>query len=218
MKKLTLSFTIILLSLFISKAQTIHCDSFAVLNITIDTVGSNTLSVTIVNNSSGQVNYPSVMVVNASGDTVANKTQLYFFFAQIPHDTLVHVIPTTLNTLPCDANYTIYYKDNSSGDTCHFTYWLSCTAGINELAAAENQFNLFPNPASNLLNIEFPNDYYNDGKPSQIKIINVLGESIFKSTISNQQSTIDISNLPKGFYFVIAEKNNRILKKKLIIQ
>jgi hypothetical protein len=218
MKKLTLSFTIILLSLFSSKAQTIHCDSFAVLNITIDTVGSNTLSVTIVNNSSGQVNYPSVMVVNAAGDTVANKLQYYYFFAQLSHDTVVHTIPTTLDSLPCNANYTIYYKDNSSGDTCHFTYWLSCTASINELAAAENQFNIFPNPASNLLNIEFPNTYFNDGKPSQIKIINVLGESIFKSTISNQQSTIDISNLPKGFYFVIAEKNNRILKKKLIIQ
>jgi len=164
------------------------------------------------------VNYPSMMVVNAAGDTIANKTQSYYYFAHLPQDTLIYTIPTTLDTLHCNANFTIYLKDNLTNDTCHFTIWWSCTEGISEIAINENQINIYPNPASNLLNIEFSNSYFNDGKPSQIKIVNVLGESIYKSTISNQQSTINLSQLPKGFYFVIAEKNNRILKKKLIIE
>lgn len=50
-----------------------------------------------------------------------------------------------------------------------------------------------------------------------IKIYNILGETIFQSTIINQQSTIDISGKPKGIYIVQLQSEEKIYNQKIIV-
>ena len=76
--------------------------------------------------------------------------------------------------------------------------------GINELANAD-KINLFPNPATNIVNIEGENI-------SSVMIFDING----KAVIETIQKQIDISALAKGVYsvVVISDKNRSV--KKLV--
>ncbi|MDR3046407.1 MAG: fibronectin type III domain-containing protein [Bacteroidales bacterium] len=76
---------------------------------------------------------------------------------------------------------------------------------------------LYPNPANNLLNIEFSNDF------TQIELINLLGETIAVidqinfSTLSYQRkASIDVATYPTGVYFVRLHSKEGFVTKKFI--
>lgn len=66
---------------------------------------------------------------------------------------------------------------------------------------------VFPNPASNLLNINAANTI------KQISIYNMIGQAVFVDQYNSQQVQINIANLPAGIYFV---KINGIEVRKII--
>ncbi len=68
------------------------------------------------------------------------------------------------------------------------------TSGIEDLE--KFGFTYYPNPAKNLITVSA------EEKINQIDIYNITGQLILSKTISNTQSTIDISNLRKGTYFI----------------
>lgn len=90
----------------------------------------------------------------------------------------------------------------------------NCFAGI-----AENNLgnvNIFPNPAASLITIEFMGN--NFLKPT-LKINNVLGETVITSALANSSTSIDISSLSKGIYFVkLTDENGNSFDSKLIKQ
>ena len=66
---------------------------------------------------------------------------------------------------------------------------------------------LFPNPAGDVLNIRGVN-----GVPSLISITNVNGQLIQHSTLQNNK--VDISELPRGLFFVtITTETDKVVKK-----
>lgn len=70
---------------------------------------------------------------------------------------------------------------------------------------------LYPNPATNLLNI-----HMNDETPFDVHIINTEGEKVYMSTNLSHYA-IDVSFLPIGTYIVMATRNGkRLATKKLI--
>jgi len=78
-----------------------------------------------------------------------------------------------------------------------------------------NKLQLYPNPATNELNVQLDNastDY-------KIAIYNTLGSLLFESTnqLSNSNNSINIGHLHSGIYFVqITDSENRIYQKRLI--
>ena len=99
--------------------------------------------------------------------------------------------------------HTIYYNENNSSPTeigvkDAITLALAPTVGIHE--QAENDFNLtaYPNPTTGVINME-----YNCKTPVQFNVINMLGENVFSQKTKNtRNTTIDVSKLNKGFYFL----------------
>lgn len=80
--------------------------------------------------------------------------------------------------------------------------------GVNEISEKSEHLNVYPNPASNILNI--PNIFRNSS--IQIQIYNTLGQLVFSLNEQNDFSDnieIDISHLPNGRYFgkVIDDRN-----------
>lgn len=73
-------------------------------------------------------------------------------------------------------------------------YWGSLT-GIFE-APKVATFNVYPNPANSVLNIEEMDN------ATQVKIFNVVGSLIKTVEVGSQNATIDVSNLNRGVYFV----------------
>lgn len=82
--------------------------------------------------------------------------------------------------------------------------------------SSDCHFNLYPNPASNSINIEFKGDYPNP--EYSIEVLNFVGQSLIRKIVSDQKTKIDISEQPKGIYFVKIDFNNTVFTKKLIIQ
>ncbi len=69
-------------------------------------------------------------------------------------------------------------------------------AGIADYISQLSKVKLFPNPASNVINVEVPSDF---GKIYSIELIDLSGKSLMKHT----DTTVDISTLPNGTYLVL---------------
>jgi len=96
--------------------------------------------------------------------------------------------------------------DTSSwSDTLKFT--ASNSNGVQEL---NDLIKIYPNPISHLLHI------INMGDAIDIEMIDVQGKSMGKWNISNS-STIDVSNLPTGMYYLKYFSSNCCLEIKKII-
>lgn len=215
-KKLFLLSIAIIAFTFSTNAQTMTCGNFCILNINnIDTVGSNTLDVTIYNGDTVFVNYPIVIVTDALGDTIANINSLFFFFGHLAGDTLTHTIPTTLDSIPAGFTGTVYYDDpTDSIAPCAYSYPMSCTVGVNEFASTAS-FNIYPNPATTTFNIDF-----SELKTSvaTINIYDLTGKMVKTLTTTERLSSLERSDLRSGIYFVQVIVADKVLTKKIVLE
>ncbi|MDA8956315.1 T9SS type A sorting domain-containing protein [Flavobacteriales bacterium] len=76
--------------------------------------------------------------------------------------------------------------------------------------------NIFPNPSSNIFNLEF----YSDTK-SKIVVTNVIGEQVYiesTKSVGEFKTQIDLSNYSKGIYNLTIKTSDGISNHKLILQ
>ena len=74
------------------------------------------------------------------------------------------------------------------------------------------EFSVFPNPAKNSINFNFPVGVEN----IEVNIYNLLGKKVFQKNIQKNNPTADVSYLVKGIYMVQIEGNNSIKTLKLL--
>lgn len=80
---------------------------------------------------------------------------------------------------------------------------------INVISIADNQnVKLYPNPASEVLSLEFENME----DVSSVKIYSSLGKLVHAQSASADIEKIDISHLDKGFYFLVIQGTRPIVK------
>jgi len=116
-----------------------------------------------------------------NGNTVAGKEQL---------------VPG--NCSNAGVRYVVVSKDTVFPDIC-FNYCVSCgLAGVKENRLTTNSFNVYPNPAKNVLNIVSTKE-----EISEIAIYNIAGQKVLSiENILSQSYSINNINLPKGMYMV----------------
>ena len=104
--------------------------------------------------------------------------------------------------------YLFYYKKDSVG--CGTPD--NTLAAINKYELAQQNINLYPNPAKDVLNVEFemPNE------KAELKLFDVNGKLVLTQTI-NGKAIIDASNFNAGVYSLSIINNEGIVNKKLII-
>ena len=83
--------------------------------------------------------------------------------------------------------------------------------GISE--AAEAGISIYPNPATNAVIVELTNELRN--VKAEIRSIN--GQVISVASITNQKSTLDISNLSSGIYFLRLFSDNLDVTEKIVV-
>ena len=87
------------------------------------------------------------------------------------------------------------------------------TVDINE-SFLQKGITVFPNPTNDFITISQSNS-----AKIEIEIHNIVGKLIYKSTLTKQQTTIDLSKEAKGVYFVkTTDQNRNETNKKIIIQ
>ncbi len=77
--------------------------------------------------------------------------------------------------------------------------------------ALENQLSIYPNPTNYQINIELVNNH----SSVTIKLYTILGELIYKKSITNQLLKIDMSDLSRGIYLLelTDSQSNHVVKR-----
>jgi len=213
MKKLILA-GILFIAAASVKAQTVNCTSICVLNISIDTAHDE-LDVTIYNGDTNSVNYPTVVVTDAAGDTVGNINNTFYLFLHPAGDTITHSISTTLTSLPSGFTGTVYFTDQVWDTTCSFSYPMSCTVGVPELAAAGTGISVYPNPASDNITVDLEKL---QNKNAQISIYDVTGKLVRSYSTAGNRLSINRDGLQSGMYFISVIADDKKYTSKLIIK
>jgi len=88
------------------------------------------------------------------------------------------------------------------------------TAGIEDIASSE-YLSVFPNPATDILNIEVENNT----RVNNLEIIDIVGKQVLQinnPTFNNKHITIPITELPYGIYMLLIQTDETIWQHKFI--
>ncbi len=106
------------------------------------------------------------------------------------------------------ANYTVIGTAvNGCTNSATVTQSVSTCAGVNQIAN-QNQINIFPNPATETINVQ------SSTKINSIKLSSVDGKLIIEKTVKDNYTSINISELSQGVYFMqcITESGEKYFK------
>jgi len=83
---------------------------------------------------------------------------------------------------------------------------------------AFSQINIFPNPCTKILNLDF-DDYILDKKPL-LQITDMLGKVVYETTISTKYLKVDVSQYKRGTYNIVLinTKNHSMSSLKVIVK
>ncbi len=88
-------------------------------------------------------------------------------------------------------------------------------SGVELFLGEENNIEVFPNPSNGVFSLR----KINNSDSESIEIFNLLGEKIYSAkTCNKEMNDIDISNSPKGIYFVKLSVGEKVYTKKIILQ
>ena len=109
----------------------------------------------------------------------------------------------------------IYFDYNPAvvTNTTVNTYVTNIPTGINGQTSSDLIAHIYPNPASDKLNIAFTGV----GSKS-ISMTNLLGQSVYRSETSDKQLSIDLSHFDKGMYFIVVSNNKQKSQVKVVIE
>lgn len=76
----------------------------------------------------------------------------------------------------------------------------------------DTEISIYPNPSSGIFTVS------SSLSLSSIEVYNVLGEKVYSSLITNNQTTINLSQAPKGIYFVRVTAEGKSYSQKVVIK
>lgn len=108
------------------------------------------------------------------------------------------------------VTYTNHYGCSSTSDTS-FYQWVD---GISELGKYEFNFQIYPNPAKDLITVKSEKSF------TKIELFNMLGVTVFCKNEKANQSNLSVQKIPSGNYFIkiTDEKNKSVFKQITIIR
>jgi len=162
-------------------------------------------------NSYGAGGYDVYLVkINLNGDTLWTKTYggTQDDWASSVNETLDGGLIISGYTNSFTGNCDIYLiKTNSNG-----------FAGFEQNISIQPAMSVFPNPCSDILNLKIK---IPDHNTVLFEIFNLSGQLFFKTEQENTRNglfTLDLSDLPKGLYFLTVSAPSTLFSKKIIIQ
>lgn len=154
-----------------------------------------------------------VMIVDGSysisdyANTIGVQNEMYTYFGagHVPFVSSVAYMDTTVRFV---SNFLYRFFGCTPIDPSPFAN--TFTTGI-DLVSSENQIDLYPNPASEMIHIKL----IEKGNYS-LTITDVCGRMISNAKFNTGYTTLDIANLNSGIYFYSIHNNNKIFSGKFI--
>ncbi|MCW9038811.1 T9SS type A sorting domain-containing protein [Altibacter sp.] len=203
---------------------------------TVDLTGTTTPGLTLdyalsINGDGTNGNYEGDGTVNESGSD-----RLRIYVKDLTNSTEIDILDSTGSDLddfvPTDSgtgNYIVAWQTgtasllpnttvqlviearmNASGEAFFFDN-IQISGLLGTADAQESQFSMYPNPASNFVNIASK-----IAGAKQVSIFDVLGKQVINTTLTNDR--LDISALDSGVYIVKIKQGNASTTKKLVVR
>jgi hypothetical protein len=109
---------------------------------------------------------------------------------------------STFNPSVGAGTYTINYNytdANTCSASASQTVVVNLCTGIEDNTSKNNIISVYPNPAKNILTIDFSNS---KNTISHVSIINTLGAQVLNAEITEEKTIINLNNLSNGLYFL----------------
>jgi len=87
------------------------------------------------------------------------------------------------------------------------------TVGLNEKDRVDNLLEIFPNPATDRLNIYFP-----VRGSGQIAIFDLSGKMLLNENYLGEQLQVDVSGFPSGMYLIRLADDDKVAVKKFVVE
>lgn len=104
------------------------------------------------------------------------------------------------------------------GDNIYQQFTTGFTLPVLELNEPIRAFNIYPNPASDIINTEFSMPLNSQVK---IQLVNMLGEIVLSREVMVTQSlekySLDVTTVENGIYYVLAESRSFKETRKVVI-
>jgi Secretion system C-terminal sorting domain len=112
-----------------------------------------------------------------------------------------------------------YNKGQSMGNDVFTVYeYEGCESLVSSSQDVINQgidFTLAPNPTTGAFNLSLSEEALQSG--ASVSVYNIQGGEVFRTKLTSESTTIDLSNLSKGFYLVkVADKTHSSVKKLVL--
>jgi hypothetical protein len=89
---------------------------------------------------------------------------------------------------------------------------ITCSTGIHQFA--NNTVSIYPNPATDLINIQFANI----SESSILEIYNYLGQKVSSVLLNKNDTQLNISGLNSGIYEARVISNNTVIRQIKIVK
>ncbi|MBU2914911.1 T9SS type A sorting domain-containing protein, partial [Reichenbachiella agariperforans] len=159
---------------------------------------------TLLLDQDGKVNLPVDMIQNGFSDNCSSVIAAYSKTSFICEDLGENSLTITLSD---DAG-------NVSETTVIVTIEGDCGEEVLSVER-ENQFHIFPNPASQQLTLDTPSPLL---EKDEIMVFDMSGQLLMKTVIYRDTylSNLDISELQTGLYLLVVKKSNQLIQKPFI--
>jgi len=108
-----------------------------------------------------------------------------------------------------------YWVMTMHGECLQKTYYNEPTA-VSNVAVANPEILLFPNPADEKINMEIKGIGKSDS--IEMKLFDMAGNTIYKNSIGNGQGILDLSKMASGVYLVMFSENGNIIGSKTFVK
>lgn len=118
----------------------------------------------------------------------------------------------TISGLISGMEYDVYVRSLCGENESEWEGPVSFNTQEMGLTEVESQILLYPNPTPGIVNIQTKE------KINSVYVYNAAGQKVPFNSLNKENTSIDISNLPKGAYFVEINFNNKAVKKYKVIR
>lgn len=160
----------------------------------------------VSNNYKSEYSYDSSSLMSSFANPFKDKTGLDYLFEDFPH----------VNK-PLGYNYFTYNTTTNTYENTgrtKYDYTNSIVLATDQFEKPNATVTLFPNPTSDLLNIELAVF----SPTTQIIITDIVGKKIHSQKVEAANTSVNTSSYAKGVYLVTITDNNKKDVKKLVIK
>jgi hypothetical protein len=212
MKKLLLVLPLFLSFLYLRAQNLPQCDSLVIQCCDFNSLGPNTLTITVYNNSSYLFDYPNFILFNTAMDTIAKETVAYFGISTGPQQhTMDIVVPIVL---PFNGTLNLY---TMFGDSlcCSWPFYIPDTVTGILKAGSDFVVSIYPNPSNGKFTVSLPNEIQN----ADLKIRDALGRIVAEQKLNQKSASVNQHFSPGIYLLEISDAERQLLRReKLIVQ